>query len=460
MVDISRASKDLRLALTGDTIAARNGFLATGGPTGELVELIRECDAAFTNLEVLPNDFAGYPAARSDGVHFATHSGILDELAEAGFGLFGYANNHALDYGVEGLLQALSEFEQRGLTYAGAGKTLAQARMPAYLDQGWGSVGLVACSSTFFPEQAAGEQTPDVQGRPGINPLRFGVTYEVSEEQLACLQSIAGDLGLESQRREFVQLGFLSDPEDLRILPFVDTNLRVAGTLDAKFRAADSPAVRTRPEEPNAREILRWIAEARNRAEVVVVSLHAHEQGKSREHPAEFVESFARAAVDAGADMVTGHGPHLLRGMEMYHGKPIFYSLGNFVGQNELVYKLPADSYRRFGVDQSLTPSEVFRIRNADGTKGFPADELYWQTVMPICRFESGKLVEIEVVPVSITHGKTPNTRGQPYLANGEEATKILAKFASLSREYGVKISDGDRSRGEGLHSERALVEL
>lgn len=439
-------SEDLRIALTGDSIAARNGFLGAYGATKQLVQLIQGCDAAFTNLEVLPNDFVGYPAARSDGAHFATHAGVLDELVGAGFDLFGYANNHALDYGVEGLLGALEELEGRGLAYAGAGRTLARARMPVYQDSSGGSVALLSCSSTFFPEQAAAEQTPEMQGRPGINPLRFGVTYEVTERQLACLRSIAEELGLEQERREFVQLGFASDPADPEIMPFVDTNLRVAGTLDARFRAADEPAVRTWPAEPDIADICRWVREAKNRSEVVIVSLHAHEQGRSRERPAEFIRDFAHRVVEEGADVVVGHGPHLLRGMEIHHGKPIFYSLGNFVGQNELVYKLPADSYRRFGVDSSLTPGEVFRIRNAGGAKGFPADELYWQTVMPICRFESGELSEMEIVPVGITRGDAPHKRGRPYLAQGEEASRIVTKFADLSREYGVEISGGERA--------------
>ncbi len=94
--------------------------------------------------------------------------------------------------------------------------------------------------------------------------------------------------------------------------------------------------------------MVRWIEEARGLADLVLVSLHAHEQLGSKEVPAEFMGSFARAMIDAGADLVVGHGPHLLRGLELYKGKPIFYSLGNFIGQNELVAKIPADGYDRF----------------------------------------------------------------------------------------------------------------
>jgi poly-gamma-glutamate capsule biosynthesis protein CapA/YwtB (metallophosphatase superfamily) len=430
------------LALTGDSILTRRILASKDEKTNELVQLIRDADVAFTNLEVLPNDFLGHPAARSDGSHFGAGSWVLDELTDMGFNLFSFANNHTLDYGVDGLLTSLRNLEKRQLAYAGAGRNLAEAQMPVYVDVGASSVAMLACSSTFFDEQSAGEQRPEIQGRPGVNPLRIDPVYEVTNEQLDALKAIAEDLGLQKQFRDFVDLGFGSEPNDPSIFPFVDSNLRTAGTLNAKFRAAERTAVRTSPNSQDIEAISKWVREARARADIVIVSLHAHEQADTREHPAEFIPGFAHRMIDEGADIVVGHGPHLLRGMEMYRGKPIFYSLGNFIGQNDLVYKLPADSYKRFQVDPSLTPSEVYRIRSQDGKKGFPGDGLYWQTVMPICYFEAGgQLSKIEIVPVGLTRGSGPHRRGKPYLAQGTEAEQILGKFNQLSMPYGTKMS-------------------
>ena len=50
--------------------------------------------------------------------------------------------------------------------------------------------------------------------------------------------------------------------------------------------------------------------------------------------------------VDAGADLFVGHGPHVLRGVEIYKGKPIFYSLGDFIFQNETLLRLPSEELR------------------------------------------------------------------------------------------------------------------
>lgn len=435
----------LKIVLTGDSIIARRIGVYEDEPTKELVKLIKDADVSFTNLEVLPNDFQGHPAARSDGAHFAAHSWVLDELVDMGFNLFSVANNHALDYGVEGLLATFKELEDRNMSYAGAGRNLADSRMPVYYDTDAGSVAMISCTSTFFEEQSAGDQSPEAKGRPGVNPLHFDVVYEVTEEQLSVLRQVSDDLGLETQRKEWVRLGFAADTKDASLLPLVDSNLRVAGTLNANFRAAEKAAVRTVPNAQDLAEIVKWVKEAKSRADIVIVSLHAHEQGDTREQPAEFIQMFARSVIDAGADIVVGHGPHLLRGMELYEGKPIFYSIGNFIGQNELIYKLPADSYKRFGIDKSLAPSEVFRIRSQDGKKGFPGDSLYWQTVVPVCRFEDGKLVQLDITPVELTYSNKPYKRGRPCLAKGQRAEEILQKFSELSSEFGTKIDENGR---------------
>ena len=82
------------------------------------------------------------------------------------------------------------------------------------------------------------------------------------------------------------------------------------------------------------------------------------------------IHTLAHRIINEGADIIVGHFPHLLRGMEMCNSKPIFNSLGNSIDHNETVNKLPADSHKRFQIDST----EVFRIRNKDGEKGFPDD--------------------------------------------------------------------------------------
>jgi poly-gamma-glutamate synthesis protein (capsule biosynthesis protein) len=75
--------------------------------------------------------------------------------------------------------------------------------------------------------------------------------------------------------------------------------------------------------------VRRDVAAARKKVDFLIVSLHAGIEGAPRRSPRQ--QSIARTAVDAGADMVIGHHPHVLQDSEIYRDKPIFYSLGNFI---------------------------------------------------------------------------------------------------------------------------------
>lgn len=431
----------MKIALTGDSIVTRRG-LGSNPAARPLFDMLRGCDAAFTNIEVVPSGFRGDPSFENDGSHLAAEPAVLDDLLACGFNLFTAANNHILDYGVAGLRISMTEMDKRGMVHAGLGETLELARMPAYLDTPHGSLALLSCCSTFPKGKEAGAQRPEMQGRPGLNPLRFDTVHEVTPTQLAALKELDDALGLAQQRSEKIQLGFGFPPAE--------------GELDfqgQRYRVGERPTVRTMARAGDVEGIARWVREARDRADLVIVSLHAHEQGATMEDPAEFIPAFCRRMIEEGADVVTGHGPHLLRGMEMYRGKPIFYSLGNFVGQNELTIKLPADSYDLFRVPQDRTPGAMYRQRHDEDRKGFPADRRFWEAVVPICRFDSGQLAELTLHPVELGFGLKPHRRGRPVPATGASAHRILEAFARLSAPFGTELAIGDgvaRLRGIG----------
>lgn len=68
---------------------------------------------------------------------------------------------------------------------------------------------------------------------------------------------------------------------------------------------------------------------AKSKVDVLIVSLHSGEE--YAEAPTQFQVEFSKAAIDAGADLVVGHHPHIVQKPEIYNGKYIFYSLGNFI---------------------------------------------------------------------------------------------------------------------------------
>jgi Bacterial capsule synthesis protein PGA_cap len=161
---------------------------------------------------------------------------------------------------------------------------------------------------------------------------------------------------------------------------------------------------------------------------------------------AEYQYQVARAAIDAGADMILGSHPHVLKAMEVYKGKPIFYSLGNFIGQNELVAKIPADGYERFRAEPDLTPGQVYQKRTQGDQAGFPADRRYWESVVPTLSYDGGELRSIELTPISLGWKDARHRRGRPRLAGAEEGRAILDRFAELSRPFGTEFANEARS--------------
>src|SRR5215471_15467995 len=117
--------------------------------------------------------------------------------------------------------------------------------------------------------------------------------------------------------------------------------------LGQRFLRGTRFSVATKAKPSDLEANLRWIREARRQADWVIFSLHNHECGPAGaltaathvglEEPARFAVDFAHAAIDAGADVVAGHGPHLTLGVEIYKDRPILYSLGNFIFENDNV---------------------------------------------------------------------------------------------------------------------------
>jgi poly-gamma-glutamate capsule biosynthesis protein CapA/YwtB (metallophosphatase superfamily) len=111
------------------------------------------------------------------------------------------------------------------------------------------------------------------------------------------------------------------------------------------------------------------VASAKEQADIVVATAHLGAEGTDHRHVPEGVENylgenrgdtraFAHTCIDSGADLVFGHGPHVLRGMELYNGKLIAYSLGNFGGGQNL-----------FATDGPLGRSAVVSVTlREDGT--------------------------------------------------------------------------------------------
>jgi hypothetical protein len=135
--------------------------------------------------------------------------------------------------------------------------------------------------------------------------------------------------------------------------------------------------------------------------------------------------------------VVLVHGPHEIRGIEVHAGAPIFYSLGDFVFQPEQSERFPAETYERYGLDDSATPDDVRRAREA---RGLWSNREPWESVAAVVRFGARELREIHLLPLDLGFGKPPGVRGKPRWADPELGRHLIGYLGERSRPHGTEI--------------------
>ncbi|HEY3137139.1 MAG TPA: CapA family protein [Blastocatellia bacterium] len=410
------------LAATGDSIITRRIVAYESDPAFmKLIRLIREADAAFTNLELSVfrlREFKGYPQAESGGSWLLGSPEVLGDLKWAGFDLFNRANNHTTDYGVEGMMETDRILDSLGLVHAGSGMTLGEASQPQYLETSKGRIALIGLATTFTPMSRASDARPETKGRPGLNALRVERTYQLDAERMAELRRLVTATG-----------GRLPEKEDAAVRFLGNTFLLGRETkVIEKANAIDED------------RILRSIRHAARQADFVIVTSHSHEPSNEALEPPAFLVDFIKKCVDAGADTYIVHGPHQLRGIEVYKGKPIFYSLGNFIFENETNDYMPSDIYESFGLGNTAMAADLNDTRFKGGTVGFPSNPVWFESVVAVPIFRGHRITELKLYPIDLGHKLPRSQRGVPRLADADLGRKIIERVARLSAAFGTRI--------------------
>jgi poly-gamma-glutamate capsule biosynthesis protein CapA/YwtB (metallophosphatase superfamily) len=264
------------------------------------------------------------------------HSGraVGPALKAAGYDAVSCASN--VWFPATAALASVQVLDEVGIAHCGAGATLAEARRPAIIERGGLRIGVLSYTSVFWPSNhAAGPDTP------GCATIR---AYEAFQPSLRSVEMPGGD-----------------------------------------------PIVRTFADPQELEAMRRDVRALRDQVDLVMLSCH---WGVSaRTEPVEYQKEIARAAIDAGADMVFGHHPHEVQGAETYRGRPIFYSLGNFA----------------FDWD-------VMRNRHLDG-------------ILLRCTIHNRALARIEVLPVR----RDAQNDIRVHAADSTEGADVLGRFARLS---------------------------
>lgn len=209
-------------------------------------------------------------SARKLGVGLAAHGCQPPEMAriftDCGFDAMTIANNHMNDFGPDALLDTRALLLEKGIAVTGAGKDLDEARKPAIVERNGIKVGFLGYTSVF---PHGGEAGP---GKPGIAPLRIKTRYDV--------------------------------------------------------RGPHSPTrVHTEPDERDLKMILDDVSSLREQVDIVMVAFHWGVDWVPR-IISDYQVTVGHACIDAGADLIMGHHPHVPKGIEVYKGKAIFYCIG------------------------------------------------------------------------------------------------------------------------------------
>jgi len=243
-------------------------------PFARVEDTLRRADVLFGNLECCFYEPAAGHSVEREGFHAPLVS--AQALVVGGFHAVGNANN--VNYGEEAIRSSLRRLDELGVRYTGAGLNREAARAPAIVAHEGLRVGFLQRTSVYWP---TGHEATDHS--PGVAVLTGHTAYE----------------------------------------PMVHT--RRAGVPPAN-RPGIPPVILTWADAKSLAEFTGDVRALRARADLVVASHH----WGLLEDVLDYQVEIAHAAIDAGADVVMGHGPHYACAVEMYRGQPIFYGLGSF----------------------------------------------------------------------------------------------------------------------------------
>ena len=423
----------MKITAVGDVIIGRRIPKDFVGYS-ELEPIITSADARFFNLETtLHKEGQCYASETSGGTYLRTDPEVLWDVKEFGFNMTSFNNNHATDYGIPGLRRTLEAVEESGLVHAGVGRNLGEAAAPKYLDTASGRVALISVNSSLVGEMIAGEQTARIKGRPGVNPIKVESYIELTDVDFDAIKAVIDKTGINVQRNIEKADGYHGG---------VSNTAESFGGLTLR-RGEQTGRVRKIREQDLTR-VKKSIEEAKLCADYIMISMHTHEMGKAeKEDPADFAIDFAHFCIDAGADAVVGHGPHLLRPIEIYNGKPIFYSLGDFVLELYNVEFAPQEMYNLYGMDGREGVNELLAKRSKDFTIGLMCDKRMFEAVIPVWEVdECGKLQSLELYPIKLAMDGKRGEIGLPRLATD---TDYLDGFIRRSAAFGTKIEKSER---------------
>lgn len=440
------SSGNMTMALTGDAMITRPLTPFQEERFLKVRDLLHSADVRFANAEALFNNYEDWPAASTyySRTYMRSDPSLIKDLQWLGINMLSCANNHAGDFGQAGVLTNIRNLDQAGMVHAGSGSNYAAAVAPAYLETPNGRVALIASTSSSPPDSRAEDQRRDMKGCPGTNLVRWINEWTIDKEAYGSLGRIAKQfawdkLDLAANHIFFRDFG-LNEKQGADAIHLRDRNTLGVYEWDpgARFVLGNSFERHSRINLPDFDRNVQSVADAHRMAGWVVYSIHNHEGGKNIEEPSEHIQLLARAVVDAGADAFVGHGPHRIRGIEIYKGKPIFYSVGNLIVENDTVLLEPEGAFENLGLGPENTVGDTYDARFSFGERSESGPN--WFSFIPIVSFKDKRLHEIKLYPIEMGAGLPRYVAGRPMISEGQVAKDLLENLRRLSEPFGTQI--------------------
>ncbi len=346
----------------------------------ELVhEKIKEADFAFGQIEAIYSKLGEVNVSGTSSPLRGDPENVA-AIGRAGFNLASFASNHCMDYGISAFHDTIAHFRAiKGMHLFGAGANLAEARKPVITEHNGNKIGWLAYCSILPIRYWA-----DVD-RPGCAPARARTIYETLEPD----------------------------------------------------QPGTPPRIITYPHDEDLAHIIEDITALKAKVDVVIVSMHWGLHFKEGEL-ATYETRYAKLAIDAGADVILGHHQHILKPIEIYKGKPIFYGLANFAFD---MYYQPGelDKPERIERRQRLHPG--WTHDPSYPTFPFPVDSRKGMAVF--LEVENHKVSKVRWQPTMI------NQKSQPRLlkASEPEFGEVLAYMRKITQSQKISTQfeiDGD----------------
>ncbi len=328
----------------------------------KVTNIIKQADIAFFCCET-PYAETGSPGMAQHGAAHHDPS-KMPALASAGFNICTLANNHSLDWGIDALVECRERLESMGIAVCGAGRNIGEAKRPAILERKGTKIAFLGYLS-LGPNGAMAEEN-----KPGCAMMGAHTLYEPYESQPGTPAKI----------------------------------LTWANKDDLKAMVED-------------------IKKAKEKADIVIMTDHWGIHYAPVVIP-DYEFEVAYAAIDAGADLVLGTHPHILKGIEVYKGKVIVHSLANFVMQSSIadregeVRGLSLRSWREL-------KDRIFRPRHPDQRK----------TIILKCVISRKRIQRVSYIPVMLD---VDWANPEPLSQGDLRAQEIFQYISDISRDAGL----------------------